>query len=96
MTTDLLALIASFFLCTEAVEKQMLTRDQVTQCSALSDQLERRFTELGDIESFHALVELGNASTTEKQDHRGWLAENPQLAAQLRSDAQTQLAMLRF
>ncbi|MYM55331.1 hypothetical protein [Thalassovita mangrovi] len=94
MTTDILALVASYFLCSAAAERQMLSEDQSAQCSAILSELKQSFAELqqdGADRQNHAMI-VGQGD----DGYHSWLAENPQLAARLRAEARTQLAMFSF
>ncbi len=94
MTTDILALVASYFLCSAAAERQMLSEDQSAQCSAILSELKQSFAEIqkdGTDRQNRAMI-VGRGD----DGYRSWLAENPQLAARLRAEAHTQLAMFSF
>jgi hypothetical protein len=96
MTAEALALIASYFLCSEAAEVRVLDRAKVEACATIYTEVKLGF--LTDIE----MVEYQSMNAVERADanRRGytayvaWRVENADLVAEMEAEARIQLSAI--
>ncbi len=94
MTAEALALIASYFLCSEAAEVRVLDRSEVEACTTIYTEVKLGF--LPDVNM--AAYQSMNAVERAEVNQRGyaayvlWRAENPDLVAEMEARAREQLS----
>lgn len=98
MTSQILTLVASYFLCSAAAEDQVLPKHKIDECNAIYTQLKLSFTDIGSVDEFMALMKEDRARINQ-QGYSGyltWLEENPELVASLRDEARANRFRFNF
>lgn len=94
MTAEALALIAAYFLCSEAAEVRVLPADEAAECVQIYTDVKLSFVEDVDRDDYDALSASERVEVNRKgyAGYVAWRAENPALVDQLEQDAQDQIA----
>ncbi len=94
MTAETLALIAAYFLCSEAAEVRVLPADEAAACMSIYTDVKLSFVDGVDGDGYESL------STTERTEvnrigyagYVAWRAQNQALVEQMERDAHEQIA----
>ena len=93
MSPDILALIASYFLCSEAAEVRVLDRSETATCTALYMDMKLAFVPEVDLVEFNNLS-VQDRARVNRQAYAGyldWRSENPTLVQQMETEARSLL-----
>ena len=94
MTAEALALIASYFLCSEAAEVRVLDRAEVEACTSIYTEVKLGFLPEVNMAAYQSM----NAAERAEVNQRGyaayvaWRAENVDLVAEMEANARDQLS----
>jgi len=94
MTAETLALIAAYFLCSEAAEIRVLPHAEAAACVETYTDVKLSFVDGVDRDDYNALSASERAEVN-RMGYAGyvaWRGENPALVEQLERDAQDQIA----
>ncbi len=94
MTAEALALIASYFLCSEAAEVQVLSRSEVETCASIYTEVKLGFLPNVDLAAYQSMsaVERAEVNQLGYAAYIDWRAENPDLVAEMEASARDQLS----
>ena len=97
MTPETLALIASYFLCSEAAEVRVLSHAEVETCTATYRQVKLSFVELRT-EEFEAMSATERAEVNRQgyAAYVDWRATHPELVAQMEAEAKASVMASGF
>jgi hypothetical protein len=96
MTNEVLALIASYFLCSEAAEVRVLSSSEIDTCTQIYTEVKLTFVEGMDLGSFSKLP-VRERALINNQGYAGyvaWRVQNPELVAQMEETARNQLGFV--
>lgn len=95
MTAETLALIAAYFLCSEAAEIRVLPPTEAAACVDTYTDVKLSFVDGLDRDDYHALSASERAELNRMgyAAYRAWRAENPALVEQLERDAHDQITV---
>ena len=94
MTAEALALIASYFLCSEAAEVRVLSRSEVDACSSIYTEVKLGFLPDVDLAAYQSMSAAERADVNRRgyAAYVVWRTENADLVAEMENDARDQLS----
>lgn len=95
MTAEALALIASYFLCSEAAELRVLDRAKVEACTAIYIEVKLGFLADVDLVAYQSMEATQRADANQRGylAYIAWRAENADLVGEMEAEARRQLAV---
>lgn len=97
MGSEFLALVASYFLCSEAAKVQMLEQNEIAECSAIYTEVKLSFVPDVDL-ALYLQMDVDARVAINGQGYGGyvdWRKENPELVADMEADARLKLGISR-
>ena len=94
MTAETLALISSYFLCSEAAETRLLDRAEVEACTSTYTAVKLSFLSDVDPTDYAAMTAVERAEVNQRgyAAYVSWRAANPTLVSEMEADARHQLS----
>ncbi len=94
MTAEALALIASYFLCSEAAEVRVLSRAEVDTCTSIYTEVKLGFLPDVDLAVYQSMSATERAAVNRRgyAAFVAWRAENADLVAEMEANAREQLS----
>lgn len=94
MTAEALALIASYFLCSEAADVRVLSRTEVDTCTSIYTEVKLGFMPNIDMAAYQSMsaVERAEVNRHGYAAYVVWQAENVDLVAEMKAYARDQLS----
>lgn len=94
MTVEALALIASYFLCSEAAEVRVLSPSEVDACTSIYTEVKLGFLPDVDLAAYQSMsaVERADVNRRGYAAYVTWRAENVDLVAEMEASARDQLS----
>ena len=94
MTAETLALIAAYFLCSEAAEVRVLPPAEAAACVDIYTDVKLSFVDGVDGDGYEGLstTERAEVSRIGYAGYVAWRVQNPALVAQMERDARDQIA----
>ncbi|WP_299164859.1 hypothetical protein [uncultured Tateyamaria sp.] len=94
MTAETLALIAAYFLCSEAAEVRVLPPAEAAACVDIYTDVKLSFVDGVDRNGYHDLstTERADVNRTGYAGYLAWRTQNPNLVDQMERDAREQIA----
>ena len=94
MTAEALALIASYFLCSEAAEVRVLSPSEVEACTSIYTEVKLGFLPDVDLAAYQSMSAVERAEVNRRgyAAYVTWQAENADLVAELEASAKDQLS----
>ena len=94
MTAEALALIASYFLCSEAAEVRVLSRAEVDTCTSIYTEVKLGFLPDIDLAEYQSMSATARAEVNQRgyAAYVEWRAENVDLVSEMEANAREQLS----
>jgi len=94
LTAEALALIVSYFLCSEAAEVRVLDRAEIETCTNIYTEVKLGFLPDIDMAAYQSMTAVERAAANRRgyAAYVAWRADNADLVAEMEADARDQLS----